>query len=183
MVTLPSSLVVCTSGCGARPDAMIDILFYLFENYLPDTCPEPAVLARKLMAAGFGDEDISQALDWLAGFNQAEEPLPALVASVAPRLYHRNEESRLSTECRGFIAFLEQAGAIDAPARELILERALALSDATVSLAKLKGIVLMVVWRRQLPLDALVLEELLEDDSDDEDAGETGGDAVRPLFH
>ena len=37
---------------------MIDILVYLFENYLPDACPEPALLARKLSAAGFEQEEI-----------------------------------------------------------------------------------------------------------------------------
>ena len=46
---------------------MIDILVYLFENYLPDACPEPEVLARKLSAAGFGSDDISEALSWLDG--------------------------------------------------------------------------------------------------------------------
>lgn len=161
---------------------MIDILFYLFEHYLPDACPEPAALARKLLAAGFEGEDVSQALDWLAGFDATAAASPVLSASVSPRIYHDSETGRLPAECRGFIVFLEQAGAIDAAARELILERALALPDDIVSLTKLKGIVLMVVWRQQLPLDALVLEELLEDGSD-EDALETGGEAPRPLFH
>jgi Smg protein len=162
---------------------MIDILFYLFEHYLPDACPEPAALARKLIAAGFENEDVSQALDWLAGFNDAEPAPTALAASKAQRFYHDSEAARLPAECRGFISFLEQADAIDAAARELILERALALPDEEIPLAKLKGIVLMVVWRQQLPLDALILEELLEDDYADDDAAETGGESGRPQFH
>lgn len=162
---------------------MIDILFYLFEHYLPDACPEPAALARKLMAAGFEDDDISEAMDWLAGFADAAPAPAALAASTATRLYHEAEIARLPAECRGFIGFLEQADAIDATTRELILERALALSDEEIPLAKLKGIVLMVVWRRQLPLDALILEELLEDDYADEDVGDPGDPSARPLFH
>jgi Smg protein len=160
---------------------MIDILFYLFEHYLPDSCPAPDALAKKLVAAGFEDDEISQALDWLAGFNDAEPAPAALAASTAPRLYHESEAARLPTECRGFIAFLEQADAIDATARELILERALALPDEEIPLAKLKGIVLMVVWRQQLPLDALILEELLVDEADDD--GDEGGDSGRTPFH
>jgi Smg protein len=161
---------------------MIDILFYLFEHYLPDSCPAPDALAKKLVAAGFEDDDISQALDWLAGFNGAAPAPAALAASTAPRLYHENEMARLPVECRGFIAFLEQAEAIDATARELILERALALPDEQIPLNKLKGIVLMVVWRQQLPLDALILEELLVDEVDDE-VEDGGGDSLPPLFH
>ncbi|MBU0750574.1 MAG: DUF494 domain-containing protein [Gammaproteobacteria bacterium] len=165
---------------------MIDILFYLFENYLPDACPEPAALAKKLMAAGFEDDDISEAIDWLAGFNDAtnapaELSSPTLATSM--RIYSDSELARLPADCRGFISFLEQADAIDATARELVLERALSLSDEEIPLAKLKGIVLMVVWRQQLPLDALILEELLEDDDADEDAAEPGSDGARPLFH
>jgi Smg protein len=103
--------------------------------------------------------------------------------SRSVRLYHDSEITRLPAECRGFLAFLEQAEAIDATARELILERALALPDEVIALNKLKGIVLMVVWRQQLPLDALVLEELLEDEIDDEDASEQGVPAGRSQFH
>lgn len=162
---------------------MIDILYYLFEHYLPDACPEPAALARKLIAAGFEDDDVTQAIDWLAGFDAAAAASPALALSRSARLYHDSEIGRLPAECRGFLAFLEQAEAIDATARELILERALALPDEVIALNKLKGIVLMVVWRQQLPLDALVLEELLEDEIDDEDAAEQGIQVGRAQFH
>jgi len=165
---------------------MIDILFYLFEHYLPDACPEPAALAKKLMAAGFEDDAISEAIDWLAGFNDAATAPVALSSPTlagSMRFYHEAELARLPAECRGFLSFLEQAEAIDATARELILERALALSDEEIPLAKLKGIVLMVVWRQQLPLDALILEELLEDDYGFDDVGDLGDEPSRPLFH
>ncbi len=155
---------------------MIDILVYLFENYLPDACPEPTALAKRLMAAGFGDDDISAALAWLAGFDaaSAESLAPALAASTGMRFFAREEIARLSVECRGFLAFLEQADAIDASSRELILERALAMPDEMVPLTKFKVIVLMVIWRQQLPIDALVLEELLDDgyDEDDDEFGD-----------
>jgi len=154
---------------------MIDILVYLFENYLPDACPEPAVLARKLSAAGFGNDDISAALSWLDGLAGEENGRcrsPALAGAI--RIYDEDEQERLPTQCRGFIAFLEQQQAIDAPLREAIIERALALPDAEVSLDRLKVIVLAVVWRYRHEVDALILEELLAEDADDEDfdAGE-----------
>ena len=53
------------------------------------------------------------------------------------------------------------AGVLNPLTRELILERAMALSDHTVSLAKLKIIVLMVLWNQHQTMDTLILEELL----------------------
>jgi Smg protein len=162
---------------------MIDILVYLFENYLPEACPEPAVLARKLSAAGFGNDDITAALSWLDGLAGEENGRcrsPALAGAM--RIYDEEEQERLPAACRGFIAFLEQQQAIDAPLREAIVERALALPDAEVSLDRLKVIVLAVVWRYRHEVDALILEELLAEDSDDEDF-DVGADVTRVLLN
>ena len=152
---------------------MIDILVYLFENYLPDACPEPAVLARKLSAAGFETADITAALSWLDGLGRDEDGRcrsPALAGSM--RIYEEEEQERLPTECRGFITFLEQHDAVDTSLREAIIERALALPDAEITLDRLKVIVLAVIWRYRHEVDALILDELLADESDDEDPGD-----------
>ena len=150
---------------------MIDILVYLFENYLPDACPEPAVLARKLSAAGFGNDDISAALSWLDGLAGEEGDRCRNPAAGAMRVYDDEEQERLPAACRGFISFLEQHDAVDTRLREAIIERALALPDAEVSLDRLKVIVLAVIWRYRHEVDALILEELLAEDSDDEEFG------------
>lgn len=148
---------------------MIDILVYLFENYLPNAYPEPALLARKLSAAGFEKEEISEALSWLDGLERSDAAVVRIgQQSAGLRVYAEAEQARLSVECRGFLAFLEQAGTLDPALRETVVERALALSDDEVALSKLKVIVLVVLWRHQHEFDALILEELLSD----EDAGE-----------
>ena len=42
---------------------MFDILVYLFETYYtPQACPKADVLAHKLAAVGFEDEEINEAL-------------------------------------------------------------------------------------------------------------------------
>ena len=64
----------------------------------------------------------------------------------------------------GFLAFLESAGMLTPPLRELIIERALAVEEEPVPLEAFKVIVLMVLWTRQGNLDSLILEELLPDD-------------------
>jgi len=112
---------------------MFDVLVYVFENYLPDACPEPDALARRLSAAGFEEEDISEAIRWLAGLELVQEdggltrqPRNAL------RIYDSRETAKLPADCRGFLAYLEQAGAIDAGTREMIVERAMAVNNTLV---------------------------------------------------
>jgi Smg protein len=147
---------------------MFDVLVYVFENYLPGACPEPDALARRLAAAGFEDEEISEALNWLAGLERAqdEDGLRCLPAASGMRIFCSEEINKLLPECRGFLAFLENEKAIDAVVREMILERAMAVDASVVSLAKFKVIVLMVMWRRQLALDHLVFEDMLAEDED-----------------
>jgi Smg protein len=162
---------------------MIDILVYLFENYLPDACPEPAVLARKLSAAGFETDDISAALSWLDGLAGDENGRcrsPAVAGAM--RIFDEEEQERLPVACRSFIAFLEQHDAVDVPLREAIIGRALALPDAVVSLDRLKVIVLAVIWRYRHEVDALILEELLAEESDEEDFV-AGDDVTRILLN
>jgi Smg protein len=148
---------------------MIDILVYLFENYQPDACPAPGVLAKKLTAAGFEADDISAALAWLEGLTGGEAVAMNAPDARSLRVFDEAECTRLSVEARGFLSFLEQQGAIDATLRETIIERAMALPGHSVSVERLKVIVLAVIWRRQHAIDALILEELLADDSDEDD--------------
>jgi len=161
---------------------MIDILVYLFENYLPDACPEPAILAKKLSAAGFETDDITAALSWLDGLAGAERERCVVPSVGAMRIYDEDEVVRLSVECRGFLLFLEREGAIDGSLREAVIERALALPDPEISLDRLKVIVLAILWRYRHEVDALILEELLADDSEDEDFG-VDADVVRVLLN
>lgn len=145
---------------------MMDILVYLFENYLPDACPPAGVLARKLSAVGFESDEINEALSWLDGLAGTQAALCRAPAAGAIRIYDEEEQDRLSAECRGFIAFLDQTEAIGTPLREAIIERALALPDDEISLDRLKVIVLAVIWRYRHEVDALILEELLGDSGD-----------------
>lgn len=143
---------------------MFDILVYLFENFFhADAYPEPEQLALKLSAAGFEYDEINEALQWLDGLHEAgENDLPAIaIDSDSVRCYAAEELAKLDAECRGFLVFLESAGVLNPLTRELILERAMALSDHSVSLSRLKIIVLMVFWKQHQAMDTLILEELL----------------------
>jgi Smg protein len=145
---------------------MFDILVYLFENYYQaQAYPDYDTLGRKLHAAGFENDDIEDALDWLNTLTRKpDEGLPeSLDAGSSFRGYTADESSKLPLESRGFIAFLESAKILSPLLRELIIERAMALPSETVGLDKLKVIVLMVLWTRRGNVDALVLDELIPD--------------------
>jgi Smg protein len=145
---------------------MFDVLVYLFENYYQtETYPDQDTLTRKLHAAGFENDDIHDALDWLNTLSQVhQDGLPeSLDARFSFRGYTSDEAAKLSLEGRGFVAFLEGAKILTPVLRELIIERAMALPDEVVGLNKLKVIVLMVLWTRRGNVDALVLDELLPD--------------------
>jgi Smg protein len=145
---------------------MFEVLVYLFENfYRDDAYPDHDTMTRKLHAAGFENDEIAEALDWLQELaNWQESTFPeTLNSSVSQRAYADDEQAKLSTESRGFLAFLESARVLSPLLRELIIERAMALEADTVGLEKLKVIALMVLWTRRGNVDALILDELLPD--------------------
>ena len=61
------------------------------------------------------------------------------------------------------LRFLEDAGALSAELRELVIDRALAASEAPLDLDDLKIIIMMVYWRMGANPDLLVLDELSDD--------------------
>src|SRR5262245_11005377 len=145
---------------------MFDILVYLFENYYQaQAYPDYDTLERKLHAAGFENDDIHDALDWLNSLTRKpDEELPeSLDARSSFRGYSADESTKLPLESRGFIEFLESAKILTPLLRDLIIERAMSLPDEFVGLDKLKVIVLMVLWTRRGNVDVLVLDELIPD--------------------
>ncbi len=153
---------------------MFDVLVYLYETYYrPEACPDTEALAKKLSAVGFEDEEISEALGWLTDLarvnNAFSDRYPQQTAfSFGMRIYAQRELDVLGTEAVGFLQFLESAKVINPVQREIVIERALALSDSPVSLDKVKFIVLMVMWSQGKEPDALIFDELFSDDEDAE---------------
>jgi Smg protein len=140
---------------------MFDVLVYLYENYWrPDACPDFDQLSRKLSAVGFESEEITDALKWLDGLARTAESCGDDSTSSSIRVYNEAEQELLGVECIGFIAFLESAGVLPAPMREMVVDRAMAVGSGPMDLDDLKIIVLMVFWSLGQEPDALVLDEL-----------------------
>ena len=89
----------------------------------------------------------------------APRPAPAAQARAA-------EAELLGEDSIGFITFLESAGVLPAPMREMVIDRASAIGSRPVDLEELKIIVLMVFWSLGEEPDALILDELFVETED-----------------
>lgn len=161
---------------------MFEVLVYVYENYWRgDACPELPQLERKLSAIGFEAEEIRAALLWLDGLNLAaqgtqcldgdevprpDDRLPVSQSPGSMRVYSVAEQNHLGADCLGFVSFLESAGVLPPPMREVVLDRAMAVPGEQVALDDLKIIILMVYWSFGEEPDALVLDVLHDDSSE-----------------
>ena len=131
---------------------MVDVLIYLYENYMDGETPPPAdqgELKEELTQAGFSTREIDKALAWL-------DELADTVTSADDtnnvdhgiRIYTDQECRHLDAASRGLLLFLEQNGILDSASRELVVERALALDTQALTVDELKWIVLLVLMNR-----------------------------------
>ena len=142
---------------------MYEILVYLFENCQQrEVAYERERIAKKLSAAGFEHADISEALHWLAGMARVPQSEPVALPDPGRsfRAFAPRELAKLDAQCRGFLLTLEQSGILTPQNRELVIERSLAASGASLTLEQLKLIVLMVLWNQQTPTSLLLAEEI-----------------------
>ena len=140
---------------------MFDVLVYVYENYWrPDACPDHRQLSRKLSAVGFESEEITEALTWLDGLASSADSRAGNQGPDSLRVYSEHERDLLGEESIGFISFLESAGVLPPPMREMVIDRATAVGSGPMDLDDLKIIVLMVFWSLGEEPDALILDEL-----------------------
>lgn len=148
-------------------ESMVDVLIYLYETYMDGDTPAPTdqdALEEELSQAGFSTSEIAQALSWLdelASRMESEDgpgggqgvigearraggqlPLPSM------RIYAADEARMLDLEVQGLLLYLEQNGILDIASRELVIERALAIRQPSVSVDEVKWIVLLVLLNR-----------------------------------
>jgi Smg protein len=134
---------------------VLDILLYVFDRYMIDEAPEVPereILAQDLASAGFGEDNVERALDWLADLaGERHRPMLPAPAEGAPRnkpsirIYSSAETARLSVECRGLLISLEEVGILNATQRELVIDRLLALDGEDLTLEQVRWVVLMVL--------------------------------------
>ena len=153
---------------------MFDVLVYLYENYhRPDVCPEPAELAKSLSDVGFKETEIKDALAWLTDLAAKSEEFVVQLPDDGTfpvgkhRIYADQEYAMLGSKAIGHIDSLESSGVLMPVQREIVIERALAVKDTSLTLEKLRIIVLMLMWSQGDDPDMLKLDTLFPDDDDD----------------
>jgi Smg protein len=143
---------------------MFDILAFLFEQYFSlDNCPDRTTLAKRLSAAGFEDQEIDEALDWLTEFDELD-PAPYAAMdklTLLPRLLHPREAGRLTPDAQAFFHYLSSSGALTTGQRELLIDRLMQSNVMQLDEASVKRVALMVLWRQGDDLANLLIEELL----------------------
>lgn len=143
---------------------MFEVLVYLFEQYYDSEFdPDQSQWSRRLQSAGFEPDEIDEALDWLHDLRSVDLSIYSGLARSGngSRCYTVEEQTRLDTACRGFLTFLENTQAVTPLQREVIVDRLMALSGEQATIEALKLVTLMVLWSQRVPLDMLLVEELL----------------------
>lgn len=128
-------------------ETVLDVLMYLFENYQTGEFSDhenKETLQDELIAAGFPEEEVRHAFTWLDGLAHQRQ-LPLLFGpGGAMRIYTREEQDRISTDCRGFLLYLEQLGILTAQNRELVIDRLMAITEE-IDLERVKWVCLLVL--------------------------------------
>ncbi len=131
---------------------VVDILIYLYENYLDGEQAPPSdqhELRNELIQAGFPTGEINKAFDWLDELANSDQPQHGESAQThSLRIFTEEETVRLDVNSRGLLLFLEQNDILGTNARELVIERALALDTAIITEEELKWIILLVLMNQ-----------------------------------
>ena len=127
---------------------------YLFEHYMDESAMIAAdqdhdSIKNHLTDAGFSRKEIHKAFGWLDGLAQNnDESQKSQINNNSIRLYSWQENKHLDSECRGYLQFLEHSGILSPNARELVIDRALALENDDIDIDKLKWVILMVLFNQ-----------------------------------
>jgi Smg protein len=131
---------------------VLDVLMYLFENYLydePEEEPDRESMEESLEQAGFTNREIGKAFAWLDELaEQRFQPEMNLRTDSPIRVFVASETERLDMECRDFLMYLENVGILDAQRRELVIDRLQALDAEEIDLEDVKWVVLMVLFNQ-----------------------------------
>jgi Smg protein len=131
---------------------VVDILIYLYENYMDGEQAPPSDqndLRSELIQAGFSSVEIDKAFDWLDELaDNALTPLGDTHQPHSLRIFTEEETVRLDVDSRGLLLFLEQNDILTQTARELVIERSLALDTPIITEEELKWIILLVLMNQ-----------------------------------
>ncbi len=151
---------------------VVDILIYLYENYMDGEQAPPSdqnELRDELTQAGFPTREIDKAFTWLDDLAQnSQSPQGDVHKKQSIRIFTEEESTRLDIDSRGLLVFLEQNNILTQTARELVIERALALDTPFITEDELKWIILLVLMNQPGQEDAFArMEDMVYNEAPD----------------
>ncbi len=149
-----------------QKENLLDVLLYLFENYMDsesNQLNEPSELSVELLKAGYDPEDIQRALNWLdelqVSLGDFKRTKKLGIDTI--RIFSVEEQLKLSCDARNYLLYLEKLGFIDAKTREVIIGRAMSLSELSIDVQEIKWISLTVLLTQPEHKDKLARLEAL----------------------
>lgn len=129
---------------------IIDVLVYLFENYLSEQINLKEQYTKNnisngLEQAGFEKPTIDHAISWLLNINdQKQQVLPQSPDAI--RFYTPFEVELLDQEGIDFICYLESTGILTPTTRELLLNGLLNLNADNIDVDDLQWLALIILF-------------------------------------
>jgi len=140
---------------------MLDLLIYLFENYI-STKPKLNIddITLELEEAGFNNKDISSAFDW---FNHLEKinNNSKLIHKNSIRVLSQKEYEKISKEGFTFLTFLLNAKILNPTEFEVILDQIMILNQKYINIDEMRWIVMMTLWKSGKENSYLFVEDSL----------------------
>ena len=125
---------------------IFDVLIYIFEHYLDDDIdllPNSNDIKNELIEAGFKQSEVNNAFHWL---DDLTEQTIIESSTTSFRIFNRQEELKMSPECRDLLLSLENRNILDTFIREIVIDKVMAINNGQpLSLEELKWTVLMVL--------------------------------------
>lgn len=146
---------------------VLDTLVYLFDYLVYEKKERPTVaeMHKELGAAGFSQQDIDKAMDWLTHLNNLQESGADIKTPSNPnavRQFSHEETAKITPEGQDFIHKLVQMGILDTQLREILIHKLMGLDEAEIGELEVNWVVLMALYNRPgQEENAVWLEQLL----------------------
>lgn len=130
---------------------VMEVLMYVFEHFYETdnilSLPREEI-ETMLDQVGFPEKDIKRSMCWLDELvdlcDQAEDN--SIEQTSRTRMISPQEQQVMTVECQGYLLELEQHGILDDLSREMVIDRAMALSTSVIALKELQWVVQMVLF-------------------------------------
>ena len=129
----------------------LDVLLYLFEYYSEDPVRETrsnTEIKKHLMGAGFEDDVINHAMDWVAIFRSpADSAEITIPQSLSVRIFSNEEKSLLDDECQNYIIRLERFGLLTPQKRELLIDKLTSIGFEPMDIEVVKALSILMLFQ------------------------------------